>query len=319
MAVYTDVTDEELESFMAQYELGAVLAFKGIAEGVENSNYLVQTDYGNFILTLYEKRVNPQDLPFFLGYMEHLAERGFLCPTPIRGRDGAALRELCGRKAAIISFMEGLSPRSIMPFHCQALGGILAQLHVTGAGFPMQRRNNLSVAGWRQLIQAVGDAADGISPGLAETLNQEIGFLTNHWPASLPEGIIHADLFPDNVFFRGHDISGVIDFYFACTDSFAYDLAICLNAWCFDKTNRFQPDRAAVMAAGYQQIRPLTESEKAALPVLSRGAALRFLLTRSFDWLNRQPGALVQPKDPAEYLEKLRFHQSLSGPEAYGL
>ena len=319
MAVYTDVTDEELESFMAQYELGTVLAFKGIAEGVENSNYLVQTDYGNFILTLYEKRVNPQDLPFFLGFMEHLAERGFLCPTPIRGRDGVALRELCGKKAAIISFMEGLSPRSIMPFHCQALGGVLAQLHVTGAGFPMQRRNNLSIAGWRQLIQAIDDGVEGISSGLAAILSQEIGFLASHWPANLPEGIIHADLFPDNVFFRGHEVSGVIDFYFACTDSFAYDLAICLNAWCFDKTNRFQPEHAAVMLDGYQHIRPLSETEKAALPILARGAALRFLLTRSFDWLNRQPGALVKPKDPTEYLEKLRFHQSLSGPEAYGL
>lgn len=319
MAVYTDVTDEDLEAFMAQYDLGCVLAFKGIAEGVENSNYLLQTDYGNFILTLYEKRVNPAELPFFLGLMEHLAERGFLCPTPIQGRDGASLRELCGKKAAVISFMEGLSPRNIMPYHCHGLGQVLAQMHVAGADFPMRRPNNLSVAGWRGLITAIADKADTIEPGLARLLDAEIAYLEQHWPADLPQGTIHADLFPDNVFFRGHDVSGVIDFYFACTDALAYDLAICINAWCFDPQNRFQPERAAEMVATYQAVRPLSPAEKAAVPILARGAALRFLLTRSYDWLNRQPGAFVQPKDPKEYMEKLRFHQAADGPEAYGL
>jgi homoserine kinase type II len=319
MAVYTDVTDSDLEAFMAQYDLGEVLAFKGIAEGVENSNFLLQTDYGNFILTLYEKRVNPAELPFFLGLMEHLAERGFLCPTPIQGRDGTTLRELCGKKAAVISFMEGLSPRTIMPYHCDGLGQVLAQLHVAGADFPMQRPNNLSIVGWRGLIAAIGDQADTIEPGLSALLHDEIAYLDAHWPTNLAEGIIHADLFPDNVFFRGHDVSGVIDFYFACTDALAYDLAICINAWCFDADNRFEPECAAGMVAAYQAVRPMSAEERAAMPILARGAALRFLLTRSYDWLNRQPGAFVKPKNPREYLEKLLFHRAMSGPEAYGL
>lgn len=319
MAVYTDVTDEDLEAFMAQYDLGGVLAFKGIAEGVENSNFLLQTDYGNFILTLYEKRVNPAELPFFLGLMEHLAERGFPCPTPIQGRDGGALRELCGKKAAVISFMEGLSPRNIMPYHCHGLGQVLAQMHLAGADFPMRRPNSLSVAGWRGLIAAIAGQADTIAPGLGALLDDEFSFLERHWPTTLPGGTIHADLFPDNVFFRGHDVSGVIDFYFACTDALAYDLAICINAWCFDPQHRFQPEHAAEMVAAYQAIRPLSAEERAALPILARGAALRFLLTRSYDWLNRQPGAFVQPKDPGEYMAKLRFHQTAAGPEAYGL
>jgi len=319
MAVYTDVTDQDLEAFMAQYELGSVLSLKGIAEGVENSNYLVQTDYGSFILTLYEKRVDPADLPFFLGLMEHLADQGLPCPTPIRGRDGEALRELSGKKAAIISFMEGLSPRGIQPIHCEGVGRTLAQLHVAGTSFAARRPNSLSVAGWAALIEKIGAGADEIAPGLADIFDQEINFLKANWPASLPSGIIHADRFPDNVFFRGSEVSGVIDYYFACTDALAYDLVICLNAWCFDKAHQFQPDRAALMLAAYQEVRPLTIAERAALPILARGAALRFLLTRSEDWLHRQPGALVQTKDPMEYLKKLKFHQAASGPEVYGL
>jgi homoserine kinase type II len=319
MAVYTDVTDADLEAFMAQYELGCVLSFKGIAEGVENSNFLLHTDCGSFILTLYEKRVRPADLPFFLGLMEHLAERGFPSPTPIAGRDGIALRELCGKKAAVISFMEGLSPRGIQPHHCLGLGRVLAQMHLAGADFGLRRPNDLSLAGWRGLIAAIGDAADGIAAGLRAMLDAELRYLAAQWPDDLPQGTIHADLFPDNVFFRGHEVSGVIDFYFACTDALAYDFAICINAWCFDEDHRFQPERAAEMAAAYQAVRPLTSAEKVAMPILARGAALRFLLTRSFDWLNRQPGAFVKPKDPKEYLARLRFHQAAEGPGVYGL
>jgi homoserine kinase type II len=319
MAVYTDVSDADLTRFMADYDLGTVLACKGIAEGVENSNFLLATERGNFILTLYEKRVNPTDLPFFIGLMEHLAAHDFACPTPIRGRDGQALRRLCGRPAAVISFLDGLWPREILPFHCAALGRTLARLHEAGRGFRMTRPNSLSVAGWRPLFEAVRDRADEIAPGLARELATELAALEAHWPRDLPTGICHADLFPDNVFFRGRELSGVIDFYFACTDFYAYDLAICLNAWCFGLDHLWEPERALLMLDAYQRVRPLEPAERTALPCLARGSALRFLLTRLYDWLNRPPGALVRPKDPREYLAKLRFHQQIGGPEAYGL
>ncbi len=215
MAVYTDVSDADLTRFVAEYEIGEVLSCKGIAEGVENSNYLLTTEYGNFILTLYEKRVNPADLPFFIGLMEHLAARGFSCPTPIHARDGQALRKLCGRPAAIITYLDGLWPRQTLPFHCSGVGDILAQLHLGGADFPMVRPNSLSVADWGKLVEATAERAHEVSPGLAAELATEFAFLERHWPiaGSLPTGICHADLFPDNVFFRDRHVSGVIDFY----------------------------------------------------------------------------------------------------------
>jgi homoserine kinase type II len=318
MAVYTDVSDGELTSFMAEYDLGAVLSCKGIAEGVENSNYLIHTEQGSFILTLYEKRVDPADLPFFLGLMEHLAQHGFSCPTAIHGRDGRSLRQLCGRPAAVISFLEGLWPRSILPFHCTSVGDALARLHLAGAGFPQSRRNNLSVEDWPALIEATRAGADSVSPGLAEELDQAMAWLRHDWPRELPAGICHADMFPDNVFFRDEQVSGVIDFNFACTDALAYDLAICLNAWCFEPDFGWNADKGGRLITAYQAIRPLTPAERAALPVLAAGSALRFLLTRLYDWLNRPPGALVRPKDPLEYLAKLRFHRAVAGPDTYG-
>ncbi len=235
MAVYTDVSYADLTRFVAEYEIGEVLSCKGIAEGVENSNYLLTTEYGNFILTLYEKRVNPADLPFFIGLMEHLAGHGFSCPTPLRGRDGEALRKLCGRPAAIITFLDGLWPRQTLPYHCSGVGDILAQLHQDGAGFPLSRPNSLTVADWGRLIAATAERADEVAPGLTAELAAEFAFLELHWPApgSLPTGICHADLFPDNVFVRDRHVTGVIDFYFACTEFIAYDIANCLNVWCF--------------------------------------------------------------------------------------
>jgi len=230
MAVYTDVADDELRAFIALYDIGEVLSCKGIAEGVENSNFLVTTERGNFILTLYEKRVAPQDLPFFIALMEHLARDGVACPTPLKGRDGIALRELCGRPAALVTFLAGMWPRRIQPFHCAAVGGALAALHRAGATFGMTRRNDLSVAGWRRLYETCRCRATEVHPGLADELGAELGLLEAEWPRELPAGVIHADLFPDNVFFRDRDVSGLIDFYFACTDFLAYDLAICLNA-----------------------------------------------------------------------------------------
>ena len=319
MAVYTEVSDEELERFLTQYTIGAAISCKGIAEGVENSNYLLQTDGGNYILTLYEKRVAPEELPFFLGLMEHLAGTGFPCPTPIRGRDGRALRELCGRPAAIISFLAGMWPRRSTPDHCRALGEAAATLHLAAADFSLSRPNNLSLAGWRGLYDRTRVRASEVAAGLADEIGAELDFLESHWPDGLQAGIIHADLFPDNVFFRGDELTGILDFYFACNDSFAYELAICLNAWCFESDGSFNITKARSMLSAYQLVRPIAADELAALPTLARGSALRFLLTRLFDLLNHPEGALVWPKDPLEYLLKLRFHQGVDGPAAYGL
>ena len=319
MAVYTEVSDEELEAFVAEYDIGAVLSCKGIAEGVENTNYLLHMESGHYILTLYERRVAPADLPYFLGLMEHLAGQGIPCPTPLRGRDDKALRELCGRPAAIISFLEGMWPRRIQPYHCQALGEALAQFHLAGASYEMSRRNNLSVDAWRPLFERCADRADQVEAGLCETLSAELDYLEAHWPSDLPSGICHADLFPDNVFFRGERLSGLIDFYFACNDFMAYDVAICLNAWCFERDRSFNVTKARMLLAAYRKIRPFSEEELQALPTLTRGSAMRFLLTRLYDWLNRPEGAFVQPKDPLEYLRILSFHQQVDGPGDYGL
>jgi homoserine kinase type II len=319
MAVYTDVSDDELRAFAALYDIGEVLACKGIAEGVENSNFLLTTERGNFILTLYEKRVAPKDLPFFIALMEHLAHQGVACPTPVRARDGIALRELCGRPAAIVTFLAGMWPRRILPFHCAALGRALAALHRAGASFGMTRANDLAVVGWRRLFESCRARAAELQPGLAEELAAELAQLETIWPHDLPAGVIHADLFPDNVFFRDHELSGLIDFYFACTDFLAYDVAVCLNAWCFETDGSLNVTKARLLLNGYSRERPLTPAELATLPVLARGSALRFLLTRLFDWLNQPAGALVRPKDPLEYLRRLRFHRTITGPGGYGL
>ena len=319
MAVYTDVSDGELRDFMAGYDLGAVLSCKGIAEGVENSNYLIVTERGPFILTLYEKRVNEADLPYFLGLMQHLAERGIACPLPVHARDGAALRTLAGRPAAIVTFLNGMWPRRIATAHCEALGGGLARFHDAGRDFPMIRPNNLSVGGWRPLFERIDPAAaDAVQPGLAREIAAELDFLDSSWPSTLPVGTIHADLFPDNVFFADDTLTGFIDFYFACTDFLAYDLAICLNAWCFEPDGAFVPVRGRALIRSYLGLRPMEPTEIAALPVLARGAALRFLLTRLYDWINHPPGALVRKKDPLEYRRKLAFHQHVKSAADYG-
>jgi homoserine kinase type II len=319
MAVYTEVSDEELDGFLAAYDIGEPVSCKGIAEGVENSNYLLQTDRGTFILTLYEKRVSRGELPFFLGLMDHLSAKGFPSPVPIHARDGEALRELCGRPAAIVSFLAGLWPRRVTPAHCRALGEATARMHLAGQDFAMSRPNNLSVAGWKTLFESCRERADEVTPGLADTLGGELAWLEANWPRDLAAGVIHADLFPDNVFFRGETLSGIIDFYFACNDFLAYELAICINAWCFESDGSFNITKARRLLSAYGAVRPVSADEIAALPLLCRGSAIRFLLTRLYDLLNHPEGALVRPKDPLEYLQKLRFHQGVAGPGAYGL
>jgi homoserine kinase type II len=319
MAVYTEIGDDELRAFMVLYDIGEVLSCKGIAEGVENSNFLLTTERGNFILTLYEKRVARADLPFFIALMDHLAHQSVACPTPVRARDGEALRELCGRPAAIVTFLNGMWPRRIDSYHCAGLGEALARLHLAGASFPLTRSNDLGLAGWQRLYTACADRAVEFQPELADELGAEIAFFQSAWPRDLPTGVIHADLFPDNVFFRDHALSGLIDFYFACTDFLAYDIAICMNAWCFEPDGSFNVTKARLLVGHYQSVRRLRADELAALPLLARGGALRFLLTRLYDWLNQQPGALVKPKDPLEYLRKLRFHRGITGPGGYGI
>src|SRR5246127_3957716 len=320
MAVYTDVAADELGEFLRDYQLGELLSYKGIAEGVENSNFLLHTSSGYFILTLYEKRVAKSDLPFFLGLMTHLASRGLSCPLPVKNRSGEALSTLAGRPAAIISFLEGVWPRKPSAAHCAGVGQALARMHLAGRDFRMSRANALSVSGWRPLFEQAASRADQVQPGLRAFIAAELDLLEgNVWPKNLPQGVIHADLFPDNVFFLGDKLSGIIDFTFASNDTLAYDVAICLNAWCFEVDHSFNVTKARAFLSAYGRERKLSEAEQDALPLLARGAAIRFLLTRLVDWLNVPPGALVKPKDPLEYVRKLRFHQSVRSVRDYGL
>ena len=319
MAVYTEVSDEALRDFLALYDIGDVISFKGIAEGVENSNFLLRTAASQFILTLYEKRVRAADLPFFIGLMEHLAKRGVTCPQPVRNRAGEALGELAGRPAAIVTFLDGLWVRRPTVRHCGEVGQALARMHLAGADFGLSRPNALSLAGWPPLLHAAEARADEVAPRLGEESATELAFLQAHWPAGLPSGVIHADLFNDNVFFLGETLSGLIDFYFACNDALAYDLAVCLSAWCFELDNEFNVSKGRALISAYERVRPLSETEVAALPILARGAALRFMLTRLVDWLNVPPGAKVAPKNPLEYRDKLRFHQRVKTAVDYGL
>jgi len=319
MAVYTDVSTEDLTAFLAGYDIGEVLSYKGIAEGVENSNFLLHTSRGHFILTLYERRVAAADLPFFLGLMEHLAARGLNCPQPVKNRKGSPQGKLAGKPAAIVTFLDGMWMRRPSVMHCGAVGEAMAKLHLAGADFKLKRANALSVKGWRALYETVRERADGVQRGLRAMIDKELTALEAAWPRDLPQGVIHADLFPDNVFFLGDKLSGLIDFYFACTDTLAYDIAVCLNAWCFEPDHSYNVTKGKGLLQNYARQRPLSGAERTALPLLARGAALRFLLTRLVDWLDVPPGALVRPKDPLEYYRKLRFHQAVGSVRDYGL
>jgi homoserine kinase type II len=320
MAVYTDVAADELAEFLQGYDIGELLSYKGIAEGVENSNFLLHTTSGYFILTLYEKRVAKGDLPFFLALMAHLAVHGITCPQPVKNRRGEALAMLAGRPAAIITFLEGIWPRKPNTAHCAGVGQVLAKMHLAGRDFSMSRANALSVSGWRPLFDAAASRADELQHGLRDFISAELDRLESGiWPEQLPKGVIHADLFPDNVFFLGEKLSGVIDFTFACNDILAYDIAITLNAWCFEADHSFNVTKARAFLNAYGRERKLSDAEQDALPLLARGASLRILLTRLVDWFNVPPGALVRPKDPLEYVRKLRFQQGVASIRDYGV
>jgi homoserine kinase type II len=319
MAVYTDVAADELAEFLSGYDIGELLSYKGIAEGVENSNFLLHTTAGSFFLTLYEKRVAKDDLPFFLGLMAHLASHGIVCPQPVKMRSGGMLGTLAGRPAAIIDFLEGVWPRKPNAAHCAAVGQVLAKMHLAGHDYPMTRVNALSVSGWRPLFDQAASRADTLQHGLRALLGAELDHLEKSWPKNLPVGVIHADAFPDNVLFLGEKLSGLIDFYFACNDILAYDVAISLNAWCFETDHSFNVTKARAFLGAYGRERKLSDAEQDALPLLARGAALRILLTRLVDWFNVPPGAMVKPKDPLEYVRKLRFQQGVASIRDYGV
>ncbi len=322
MAVFTKINDSQLAAFMAAYGGIEVSAFKGIAAGVQNSNYLLETPDRKLILTLYEDTqtgVDPNDLPYFLGLMQHLAAAGINCPTPLVRQDESLFGPLAGRPAALVSFLSGRSTITPKPEQCRAVGAALAQLHLAGDGFALKRANSQGLANWRALYDASAARADEAAPGLAAFMHSELARIEAAWPRDLPQGVIHADLFPDNVFFENGEVSGLIDFYFACHDILAYDLAIMLNAWCFEADINFNITKARALLAGYQAVRPMSEAEIDALPILASGAAMRFLTTRLYDWLNRPAEALVTPKNPIDYLRRLRFHRRVTGAADYGL
>ena len=320
MAVYTSVSDDELAQFLTEYEIGEAIAFKGIAEGVENSNYYLETTTGRFILTLFEKRANPADLPYFIALKQHLAANGFSCPLPVMASDGAALRTLAGRPAVIVTFLQGLSPRVPNALQCRELGAGLAKLHEAASDFDMERANSLDANSWPSLWDGRAQNADELQSGLAEKIDQDLNTIaeSGSLTETLPRGTIHADLFPDNAFFLGDRFTGAIDFYFACTDALAYDLAVCVNAWAFEPDGAFNYSKATNLIAGYESVRTLSPDEKAAFPLLCRGAALRFFLTRLVDWTDTPKDALVKPKNPLDYADRLRFHRTARSISDYG-
>jgi homoserine kinase type II len=318
MAVYTHLSDADLAALLAQYDLGAVISCTGVAEGVENTNYALTTARGRFMLTLFERRVAEADLPFFMGVMARLAERGFHAPQPILTRDGSFLSRAHDKPAAIVSFLDGAWPRAPTLAHCAAIGETLARMHVALEGFALTRTNALGPADWELLIRPRLKLAESLHPGLAALVERDLEETRGRWPSGLPRGVIHADLFPDNALFVGERVSGVIDFYFACTDFLSYDLAVCLNAWCFEDERSYSPERGAAMIAAYNDVRPLSAAEREALPTLARGAALRFFATRLADWSETPVGAAVTPKDPMEYAVKLTFHRFATKAEDYG-
>ena len=318
MAVYTDLSDDELRGFVALYDIGDLLSAKGIIEGLTNTNYLLVTSTGPYILTLHEGRVKVQDLPFFVALMDHWRGRGIACPSAVTGRDGARLRSLGGRPAALFTFLNGMPVRRPTRAHVAALGSIVARAHLASEDFTMTRDNALGHGAWQDFAAPLLPRADEIMPGFAGGIAAEIAFLQGAWPQGLPRGAIHADLSPDNVFFQGETLSGIIDFNYACTDYFAYELAILLNDWCFEPDGQFNATKARELFAAYTATRKLTPEEIAAMPVLARGASMPYLLTRLSDWFNRE-GSLVKRKTPLDYWAKLKFHSQVKSAAEYGL
>ncbi len=323
MAVFTKINDAQLSEFLARYDLGVLQSFEGIRQGVENSNYHVFTDKGHYILTLFEGRVNPDDLPFFFAFTEHLNDHGIACPRAYPGRDGQIIGTLAAHPAAIVSFLSGrdVKAQQITPDHCRQVGATLAKMHLAGRNFPLQRTNAMGLPAWERLAGKTRARANEVESGLQELVETEISYLRQHWPREgLPRAAAHLDLFPDNVLFNESQLTGVLDFYFSGTDYMAYDLALVINAWCFDENNELDTERLGALIKAYEAVRPLEPAERENLPLLGRGAAMRILMTRLHDWLYRNPESFVEPKDPREYSAKLRFHrdETINSGNIYG-
>lgn len=319
MAVYTEITNTELAGLLSGYDIGDLKSFNGITSGVENTNYLLETLGGKYILTIYEDRVDVKDLPFYLDIMHELCKNNLPCPMPIKRKNGNFLSEIKGKTCVIISFLQGKATNKINNLHVSNLGEILAKMHLVLESYSQSHCNNFSVEFWYKTFDSISSRLDEIKLGLKDEIETYLVELKKSWPKYLPKGIIHADLFPDNVFFQNNNLSGVIDFYFSCYDVLMYDVAICLNAWCFEKSGDFNMTKARKFLSSYNKIRPMSEDEIKALPILAKGAAMRFLMTRSYDWLNPKSDALVVPHDPLEYLNKLRFHDGIKSYKEYGI
>tara|TARA_B100000315_G_scaffold36657_1_gene31316 strand:+ start:1101 stop:2069 length:969 start_codon:yes stop_codon:yes gene_type:complete len=320
MAVYTKLSENELEEFFSRYNLGKLLNYKEIKEGIENTNYFIQTEKGKFILTLYEKRVEEKDLPFFINLMRNLFDKNFPSPEPIINKNGNYISEILDKKAAVVSFLDGYAKKALNPNDCREVGINTAKLHLITKDLTGKRENKLSINSWRKIYIKVKKDCSKIHPNLPETIEKNLDEIEKNWPKNIPSGIIHADLFPDNIFFKNNKLSGIIDYYFSCYDYYAFEIAICLNALCFEGKSEnlsFNVTKAKKFIDGYSNIRKLTEEEKKSLKVLCQGAAIRFLLTRVFDYLNLTEGAIVKIKDPVEYLKRLEFHDSVKNYQDY--
>jgi homoserine kinase type II len=320
MAVYTQLKQNKIEEILSNYSLGKLDSFKGIEEGIENTNYFLSVNKKKLILTVYEKRVKSEDLPFFSNLMSYLNKANFKCPAPILNNTNSTITNFDGKKLMIVSFLEGKAKSNLTPDNCKSIGIEAAKMHELTKSFKIKRQNDLSVNSWRGLFESVKDECSKLHKDLPKLIGESLDNVEKNWPRALPKGIIHADLFHDNIFFNKDKFSGIIDFYFSCEDFFAFEIAICFNALCFDgvKDNlSFNVTKAKNFIDGYSSIRKLSESEKQSLKVLSQGAALRFLLTRVFDALNTVEGAIVKVKDPIEYLKRLEFHKNSKNHEDY--
>jgi homoserine kinase type II len=320
MAVYTKLSEKELKEFFLKYNLGKLLNYKGIKQGIENTNYFTETEKGKFILTLYEKRVEEKDLPFFIGLMKNIYDKNFPSPEPIINNNGSYISEILKKKAAIISFIDGNAKKSLSPNECYQVGTYTAKLHRITKNLNIKRENKLSVNSWRGIYNKVKKNCGKIYKNLPEIIEENLNDIEKNWPKNIPSGIIHADLFPDNIFFKKNKLSGIIDYYFACHDFYAFEIAICLNALCFEGSKEnlsFNVTKAKKFIDGYSNVRKLTHEEKNSLKILCKGAAIRFLLTRVFDYLNLIEGAIVTVKDPIEYLKRLEFHDSIKNYQDY--
>ena len=320
MAVYTKLSEVELKVFFSKYNLGKLLNYKEIKEGIENTNYFVELEKGKFILTLYEKRVEEKDLPFFISLMKNLFDKKFPSPEPIINNNGNYISEILNKKAAVVSFLNGKAKKILEPNDCYEVGIYTAKLHLITKDLAGKRENKLSVSSWGEIYKKVKIDCAKIHQDLSKIIENNLNKIEKNWPKNIPSGIIHADLFPDNIFFKNKKLSGIIDYYFSCYDFYAFEIAICLNALCFEGKNEnlsFNVTKAKRFIDGYSSLRKLSEDEKKSLKILCQGAAMRFLLTRVFDYLNLTKGAIVKIKDPVEYLKRLEFHDSVNNYEDY--